>query len=421
MKILFYALHYGPDPGGAGPFNWQLGTYLAQRGHDVTVISTPPHYPQWRVADEYVGAGHVVEQLDDVTVHRVPIKVPSADELSAKRRIIYETRFNVSALRCWLPTAVRRGRFDLVLSVCPPLQAAVPALAYSRLRRTPFVFFLHDLQVGQAVDLKMITNPRAIRALFRIEDAVLNAATRVAVHTEAMRRQVIDKGIEPDHVWLLPTWADLDELAPSPRENAFRAELDIDPEAVLVTYAGGMGEKHGLDVVVDAARLLRDRSDIQFALIGAGPKRAGLEQQARALDVPNLRFLPLQPIQRMPEILAASDLLLVTGRGDAVDRGFPAKLTNIMAAGRASVAVAAPGTAVFDVLTQHDAGSVVAPDDPAALAAAIAAAADDEELRTRHGRNARTYAEQHLSRDLLLGGFEQQLASLVAAGRRSSS
>ena len=227
MNVLFYALHYGPDPGGAGPFNSQLGAWLAARGHRVTVISTPPHYPQWQVADTYRGKGHVVEHIDEVTVHRVPLNVPAADELTVRNRIRYETSFSLSASRCWLPEMVRRNRYDLVLSVCPPLQAAIPPLMYSRLHRVPFVFFLHDLQVDQAVELGMIKSSMAGRALHAIENSVLRAATRVATHTESMRQNVIAKGVDRDRTMLLPTWADVQKIKPAVRTNAFRAELGV--------------------------------------------------------------------------------------------------------------------------------------------------------------------------------------------------
>ena len=414
MRILFHALHYGPDPGGAGPFNSQLGAWLVERGHEVTVISTPPHYPQWEVAEAYRGRGAVHEVIDGVDVHRVPLYVPSAEELGARTRILHETSFNVSSLRRLVPELFTRPGYDLVLSICPPLQTAVSGLSYARARRIPFVFFLHDLQVDQAVDLGMIRNPRAVRAMYAIERSILRRSSLVATHTPEMRRRVIAKGVDERDTVLLPTWADTDTITPAERDNDFRRELGVDLDTTLVLYAGGMGEKHGLDTVLEAAHELDDRTDIEFVLIGAGPKRAELEAAAARMQLHHLRFWPLQPLDRMPEILAAGDVHLVIQKGDAADLMMPAKLTSILAAGRASVGTAVPGTAVAEVLEGEGAGVVVAPDDPAALAAGIARLAADPDLRTRLGEGARSYAERVLSRDVVLGAFERRLLELLA-------
>lgn len=414
MRILLHALHYGNDPGGAGPFNHQLGTWLVERGHQVAVISTPSHYPSWSIAPEDRISRATHEQLDGVDVHRVPLWVPPADALGARNRIRHELSFNLNSIRRWVPELGRRPGHDVVISICPPLQTAVAGLTYARLRRIPFVFFLHDLQVDQAIDLGMVRNPRAIAALRRIERRILRSCDLVATHTPTMRRQVLEKGVDEQRTTLLPTWVDTDVIHPGDRATPLRAELGVDDDQTLVLYAGGMGEKHGLELVLRAADLLRDRRDVHIAMIGAGPRRTALEQLARELDLPNLTMWPLQPLERMNEVLASGDAHLVIQRAEAADLMMPAKLTSILAAGRASIGTASPGTAVHDVLHGHDAGLVVPPDDPHALADAIVRLAADAKLRARLGAGARRYALEHLAQDVVLGRFEQRLREVVA-------
>ena len=128
-----------------------------------------------------------------------------------------------------------------------------------------------------------------------------------------------------------------------------------------------------------------------------------------------LRFLPVQPLEKLPEMLASGDIHLVAQRREAADLVMPSKLTNILAAGRPCVATTEPGTALADVVQGHETGLVVPPENPVALAEAITVLAADAALRTRFGSNARAYAEKHLDRDVILSRFEQQLNDLVSA------
>ena len=131
-----------------------------------------------------------------------------------------------------------------------------------------------------------------------------------------------------------------------------------------------------------------------------------------------LRFLPVHPVEKLPEMLAAVDIHLVVQRRDAADLVMPSKLTNILAAGRPCVATADPGTALAEVVAEHGAGLVTPSEDPAALAEAISTLAADAALCTRFGGNARAYAEKYLDRDAILSRFERQLDDLVG-GRAS--
>jgi colanic acid biosynthesis glycosyl transferase WcaI len=174
-----------------------------------------------------------------------------------------------------------------------------------------------------------------------------------------------------------------------------------------------MGAKQGLDVVLQAAALVREQPRLQFILVGSGGDRPHLEALARELALTNLRFLPVQPEERMNDLLAIGDIHLVVQRAQAADLVMPSKLANIMAAGRPTVATAAADTDLFDLLRDHDCGVAVAPEDATALAEALSRLADDPARREHMGRNARAHAEQYLNRDAILTAFEQQLQGLV--------
>ncbi len=174
---------------------------------------------------------------------------------------------------------------------------------------------------------------------------------------------------------MLRNWVDTSAIAPAPKAgNAFRAELKINDDAFVALYAGHLGVKQALDVVIAAARRLRGRGDIRFVIAGAGPLSGALK--AASADLPNVLFLPLQPAERLNELLGMADLHLLPQHGGVADLVMPSKLGGMLASGRPIVAAADPGSELFDVWTEV---ALLTPaGDDAALAAAIerATAAD---------------------------------------------
>ncbi len=413
MNLLIYGLNYVPELTGTGKYTGEMAAWLAARGHEVEVICGLPHYPQWKLHADYAGGRSRVERLDGVRVRRASHFVPAADALGARARIRLETSFTLSAARYWLPKFFAWRRPDAVIAVMPPMQVGVWPLLYAWVRRVPWVLHVQDLQVDAALRLKMLPGGMIGRLLYAVESFLLRRATRVSTITEAMRQRVIIKGAAEERAWLFPNWADIASIRPAERDNAFRAGLSFGPETLLVLYAGNMGEKQGLDSVLEAADRLREQKNIQFLMVGSGAARSRLEQRAQALGLENLRFLPVQPLKKLPEMLAAGDIHLVVQRRDAADLVMPSKLTNILAAGRPCVATTEPDTALADVVQGHETGLVVPPEDPVALAEAISKLAVNAALCTRFGDHARTYAENNLDRDAILSRFERQLEDLV--------
>src|SRR5215207_10168135 len=120
-----------------------------------------------------------------------------------------------------------------------------------------------------------------------------------------MRRRVVEKGIPEARALLFPNWADIEFVRPIPRDNKVRQRFGAGPDDVLVLYAGNMGEKQGLALMLDAANQLRKREEIKFAMVGTGAARERLRRAARQRKVDNLQFFPVQPLKQLPLMLAA--------------------------------------------------------------------------------------------------------------------
>ncbi len=184
-----------------------------------------------------------------------------------------------------------------------------------------------------------------------------------------------------------------------------RAELGLELDAVVVLYSGNMGAKQGLELLPRVAALLADRPEIQFVFCGSGAGKPDLVQSCAGL--PNVRFLDLQPVDRLNNLLGLADIHLLPQRAGAADLVMPSKLTGMLASGRAILATASADTQISHAL--EGCGLVVPPESPELVAEGLRRLADDAPLRERLGRAARVYAEQHLDKERVLTGFLEKL------------
>lgn len=412
-SLLLFGLNYSPEPTGTGKYTGEMAEWLAGRGHKVDAIVAPPHYPAWKLEEAYVGKRWIKEQQNGVNIYRATLSVPDSSVVSAKGRIKMETTFSLNSLRYWLPNFLRWRRYDVVIAVCPPMQVGLMPYFYRLFRRTPWVFHIQDFQVDAAIRLGVLDAGKLGSTLYKIENFLIRHASVVSTITEPMRQRAIEKGAKEDRTWLFPNWSDISFITPGGRMNSFRAELGLAEKDQLLLYSGNFGKKQGLDLIVDAADRLRDRNDLHFVICGSGADAPRVKALATERKLANLRFLPLQQWPRVPEMLAAADVHLVVQRREAADLVMPSKLTNILAAGRPSIATSDAGTALHQVLTDYEAGLVTPPEELDPFVQAIETLTADRDLQESMGRNARAYAEQYLNKDMVLKGFEEKLLKLA--------
>jgi colanic acid biosynthesis glycosyl transferase WcaI len=213
------------------------------------------------------------------------------------------------------------------------------------------------------------------------------------------------KGADPSRCILFPNWVDTNEIYPLAGPSPFRKELGIAESTVIALYSGSMGKKQGLDLLVEAARQSSRRPGMRFVFCGEGPGRQILVDNAR--DLPNVSLLPVQPADRLNDLLNLADIHLLPQLADAADLVMPSKLTGMMASGRAIVATAHPGTQLFGALAGR--GFVTPPGDVDAFASTLSHVAENPSLRKHFGQAARRYAVAHLHRDEILRQFERSM------------
>jgi len=294
---------------------------------------------------------------------------------------------------------------DIVLLVEPTLFCALQTLLVARWSRAKAWLHIQDFEVDAAFGLGYLSSSRVRNLAFALERRILSAFDRVSAISDRMVDRLSAKGVDPSRRILFPNWVDTRKIYPLAGHSPFRKELNITESTVVALYSGSMGKKQGLDLLVEAARQLSHRPDLRFVFCGEGPCRQILVDNVK--DLPNVSLLPVQPADRLNDLLNLADIHLLPQLSDAADLVMPSKLTGMMASGRAIVATAHPGTQLFGVLEGR--GIVTPPGDVDALVLTLLRLAEGPSLREQLGQEARRYAVSHLNRDEILHQFEQSM------------
>lgn len=407
MKVLVYGINYSPELTGIGKYSGDMAEWLAAAGHDVRVVTAPPYYPDWAVWPGYSASRYTRERLKGVSVFRTPVWVPR--KANGLRRLLHLASFALASAPALL--AQWRWKPDVIWVTEPPLFCAPAALAFARLRSAKAWLHIQDYEVDAAFELGLLKGDRLRGFVASIERWLMRHFDRVSTISQRMVERASAKGVEAGRLISLPNWADISAIRPLQSPSPYRKELGLAPNAIVALYSGNMGAKQGLELLAEVAHLLHhERSSIQFVFCGNGAGRADLMDRCTRLT--NVRFLDLQPVGRLGDLLGLADIHLLPQRADAADLVMPSKLTGMLSSGVPVVAGARPDTELGKVAAHC--GRTVAPEDSQAFADAIAALAENAGLREELGMRARAFAEQRFARDAVLSQFESDLQACLA-------
>ncbi|SKB98578.1 colanic acid biosynthesis glycosyl transferase WcaI [Parapedobacter luteus] len=409
MRILIFGINYSPELTGIGKYTGEMGAWLAARGHEVTVVTAKPYYPAWEVPVHYKKPAWITERIDGANVHRVPLYVPK--EVTAKKRIIHEFSFLGGVFPKWFGLLIKK-RYDLVINITPPFHLGFYALFYAKLKGAKLITHIQDLQVDAAKELGMITNKRLIRLMFRAEKYLLNRSDAVSSISLGMKKKILAKGISESDYLMFPNWVDEQAIQPLQKTQSLRGEWGIPLNDKVVLYSGNLGEKQGLEIIIDAAKRFSDRPDVHFIICGSGGARDRLKAMAEQARLKQIRFYPLQPYEKLSALLATADVHLVLQKKSASDLVMPSKLTGILASGGFSLVSAVPGTSLYEIVDTHQLGILIEPESAEALADGLQQALSTDV--TLYRERARQYAERFLSKEQVLQEFERNLVRLTS-------
>ncbi len=398
MQLLVICPHFEPDVAPTGVVMTRIVHELAARGHELHVVTSLPWYLHHEVEPGWGGRLRRTEDVEWGRITRLH-PFPAPDKTNLFRRSLSFGGFTAMATL----VASWGRKVDGVLAMSPPLTLGPAGWVAGMARRAPVVFNIQDVYPDVAVEVGAITGKRVIAALSWLERFSYARADAVTVLSDDLHRNLAEK-TDPSKVRVIPNFVDTDVIRPADRDNTYRRELGLSPEQTVIMYAGNIGYSQPLELIVAAARELADRPDIHFVVNGSGSGRAAVEDAAKGLD--NITFRDLQPVERLPEVLAAGDVHLVLLRKGLAASSVPSKTYSILAAGRPIICSVDEGTEVVRLVEGADAGIAVPPEDAAAFTAAVRELADDPDRRRASGERARAHVEEEFSPAAVAATYE---------------
>lgn len=406
MRVIVWGINYAPEFTGIAPHSVALCEFLRGVGHEVEMVTSFAYYPTWQKHPEDRGQLYRTDLVNGVPVHRCWHFVPA--KVSALKRIVHEGSFVfTSTLR-----AFTLARPDVYVVISPPLLLGVAAWVVGKMKGAPFVFHVQDMQPDAAVGLGMLKPNWFTRALYGLEAFAYRHAARVSGITQGMLKSFRAKGVPDSKLVYFPNAIDLNSDEPGPVRGEFRKRHDLREDEFLAIYAGNLGVKQGLEVLLHTAPLLRDRR-IRLLICGDGAQREVLAAQAQEMKLPNFSMLPLQAGRDYRALLVDADLCFITQQAGAGNSFFPSKLLGLLAESRPVVTVAAPECELALSLAEGNFGVNVPPGRPQELADLLDGLANDPQRLAEFGAAGRRYVEQ-FAKSRVMRKFADELSALEA-------
>lgn len=410
MKILLVTTYFEPDSGAAAVRLSRLARLLHARGHEITVLTTMPHYPQGRIAQSYRGKFTVTEELDDIRVIRTWLYATPSRRIS--KRLISQISF--------MFTAALRGlilpRPDVFLIEAQPVFTNFAGTFLSILKRRPVVLNVSDLWPDHLVSTGALTEKHLI---YRVARQLVDGTYRMAAGittVSAILAEKIKGYIQPPHdkVQVIYNGVDLKRFNPANDGDSFRTEFNLDKRKI-VSFISTFTTPYDFDTMLAVAEHFKNLDDVQFIFVGGGSQSDVVEARLNRGDLPNVHWLGWIDFALIPAAWAASDVTFLALHDHDLYRGtIPAKYYEVMASGVPIVA-AIEGVAAR-MLEESGAGIAVHCGDVDGLITNITHLLNNPQQREQHGKAGRAYAEANFDPERVATAYEDMLKTAIGEG-----
>jgi glycosyltransferase involved in cell wall biosynthesis len=394
LRVLYVSQYFvrGDQPGGVR--HWHHTRALAERGHEVHVVTSFVQHKERHVPDEYRGRRIVRAIEDGLVVWRTYATPGYGRDLRSRLA-------NYLSFAFWaLVAGLRAPRPAVVVASSPSLPAAAGAAVVAFVKRAPLVLEVRDLWPDSAVAMGLIRRGSALdRVAKALEWFCYRRAAHVIALTEGIRDGVVAKGVPSARVTLITNGVDLVDQAPEP------ADVPVPDDAFVAMYVGAHGTYSSLGTLIDAADRLRDDASVRFVLVGGGDQKAALQADAERRGLVNVLFVDPVPKRDVPAWLAKADVCLLPYQDRPLFAGaLPNKTFDYMGAAKPIIAAVPPGE-LSRLVERSGCGFAIRPDDPDAMAATIRGLAADRALAARLGAAGAGFVCTHYDRRVLAERF----------------
>lgn len=398
MKVLVLSLIFSPDNVSTAQIWAGISEDLKKAGHDVKVLTTTPHFHRDASMEAKQSLKKcffsLVQKSEYAGIPVTHILMPDKSIWPPLRMLSWINFHVLSTLIGWFSSF----RPDVVIAPSPPLTIGLNAWAIAAMRGAKYVYNVQEIYPDIAVNLGMMRNRRVIGFFSWLERFTYRKAAIVTSITKAMCAKIAQR-TDPKKVRLVPNFVDLSDVVEAPRDNAFAMEQGVGGKFVM-TYAGNMGVPQKLGVMVELARRI---PELTVLLIGGGGDAARLKEQAAGLA--NVKFVDYQPISRMPEIYAASDLFYIGQDPKACADGIPSKIYRILGFRKPLLVMTSPTSDLAGFVQESKSGLLIDENYEAAANEVRALMNDATRLRT-FGEQGYKFVRESFARSVVSGQYD---------------
>lgn len=341
LNFCLYSLNFSPELTGIGKYNGEMASKLFSHGLDVQAIVAPPYYPEWKINKPYKSYLYKKEHVNGIGITRCPLYVPG--KVTTFKRLLHLSTFSVSSSLALLIKFIK-NKPDVIFLVQPTLFCAPATLLFSKLFGVKTILHIQDFEVDAMFGLGMVSEGKGARFVRRSESWLMKKFDVVSSISHSMLENAERKGVDKSKLLFFPNWADTSFVTPDTDGSALRKDWGFTETDKIVLYAGNIGQKQGLEVVLEAAKSFEDDKSVKFVFVGAGAYVDTLQELANASNLENVIFKPLQDWEDVPAMLSMADVHLVVQKKGAADAVLPSKLTNILSAGGHALVTAEAST-----------------------------------------------------------------------------
>lgn len=413
-SLVLLCQHFYPEMISTGMHMTELATRLAEMGWRITVYTAKP---SWGTDEE--GDGKVPREIvhEGVRIVRVPTVGSQKGGLLSKAVSAVTFVLSVS----WALASGRKDYDGMMVTTNPPFVGMLAWLV-SRLYRRPYLLIVYDVFPEFAISLGVLSAESWLAKVWRAVTRVILSGAAVTVVIGRDMRELIERKMPPRHhhrIVMIPNWSDERRVSPVPdEENMFRQQ-HVPSECFVVQYAGRLGEKHTLEPLIDAARLLGDSGTL-FQFVGDGAKRSTLEALAARDGLRNVQFLPYQPMRRLSEMLSAADVAVVCLELGHTGISVPSKAYGVIASGTPIVGILDPAGEIGRMIREVGCGVLVEPTGER-IAEVIRGLMADPDRRTAMGDAGRREFLDRYTLTIAAEHYDAALRSMLGIPARAAT
>ncbi len=334
MRVLVVSQYFWPEVFRVNEIVAELG----RRGHQVTVLTGRPNYPDGEVFADYRGNPQAYGHYAGAEVIRLPLRPRHSGSLNLMRNY-WSFVFWGCLLGPWL---LRGRRFDaLFVFETSPITSAIPAILLKRLKRARLLMWVLDLWPDTLSAIGVVRSPRLLGGVGRLVAWIYGHCDLILAQSKGFFEPIAKWSRAPEKTRYFPQWAEADFDGPALARAQPAAEMAPHRRHTTIMFAGNIGEAQDMPAILKAAELLKDRQDIRWLLVGEGRAAPMVREQIAARGLQDTVFmLGRFPLERMPEFFKCADALLVSLKPEPIFAlTVPGKVQSYLASGRPVLAM----------------------------------------------------------------------------------